>query len=78
MQTITLTDTYIQVAADKTVFVGQARVKAEVYVGPAAAPTANEKGFIFLPDTPQAIPELGSLGGYVWVRGAGVFTYATD
>ena len=76
MNSILLTTTYQQVAVAKAVFIGQARVKAEVFVG--NAPSPSDLGFAFSSDIPQTIPELTALGGEVWVRGEGTFVYATD
>lgn len=76
MNELILTDTYQQVAVGKTVFIGQARAHAEVFIG--TAPTAASVGFAFKADTPQAIPDFVALGGEAWVRGTGTFVYVTD
>lgn len=74
-----LTDTYQLVASDVSLLIAQARVSAEIIVLPSGStPAPSDLGFAFRANEPQAIPNVGILGGYVWARGKGFLITATD
>ncbi len=75
---LALTDSWVQIASNKTLLVIQsAPLLAEIYIG-QTAPGASAAGFRVPQKEPHMFPALDDLGGNAWVRGEGVVWYATD
>lgn len=76
---INLTSEYQQVSvADFMVCVANA--EAEVYVGSSTTqPPSDTRGLpLSVADTPHQFSNIALLGGNVWVKGTGMFFYASD